>query len=72
MRLWSPDIPWLYQMQVSLYDKNGNKLIDNVKRQFGMREFVIDKNSTPKGRMYLNGKKYAFAEQIQWDSYSWT
>lgn len=57
MRLWSPDTPWLYQMQVSLYDKNGNKLLDNVKRQFGMREFVIDKNSTPKGRMYLNGKE---------------
>lgn len=57
MRLWSPDTPWLYQMQVSLYDKSGHKLLDNTKRQFGMREFLIDKNSTPKGRMYLNGKE---------------
>lgn len=57
MRLWSPNTPWLYQMQVSLYDKSGKTLLDNVKRQFGMREFVIDENSTPKGRMYLNGKE---------------
>lgn len=57
LRLWSPETPWLYQMQVSLYDKKGKVFLDNMKRQFGMREFVIDKNSYPKGRMYLNGKE---------------
>lgn len=56
-RLWSPDEPWLYQMQVSLYDKTGKQLLDNGKRQFGLRHFVINTHSTPKGRMYLNGKE---------------
>lgn len=57
LRLWTPESPWLYQMQVSLYDNQGKVLLDNMKRQFGMREFVIDKDSQPKGRMYLNGKE---------------
>lgn len=57
LRLWSPDSPWLYQMQVELYDKAGKKLFDAMKCQFGMRTFVISENSTPKGRMYLNGKE---------------
>lgn len=57
LRLWTLDNPWLYQMQVSLYDNKGRVLLDNMKRQFGMRKFVIDKDSKPKGRMYLNGKE---------------
>ncbi len=57
LRLWAPEHPWLYQMQVSLYDIEGEVLLDNMKRQFGMREFIIDKDSKPKGRMYLNGKE---------------
>lgn len=57
LRLWTPESPWLYQIQVSLYDNEGKELLDNMKRQFGMREFVIDNTSNPKGRMYLNGKE---------------
>ncbi len=57
LRLWSPDTPWLYQMQVELYDKTGIKLLDNMKCQFGMRSFIISETSTPKGRMYLNDKE---------------
>lgn len=57
LRLWNPDSPWLYQMQVSLLDQKGIKQLDNKKCQFGMRSFVISSTSTPKGRMYLNGKE---------------
>ena len=57
LRVWSPDKPWLYQVQVSLLDKSGKKRLDSMKRQFGMRSFVISETSTPKGRMYLNGKE---------------
>lgn len=57
LRLWTPESPWLYQMQVTLASKDGKVLLDSRKQQFGMRSFVIDKNSTPKGRMYLNGKE---------------
>lgn len=56
-RMWSPDSPWLYQMQVSLFDKTGRQLLDGRKQQFGMRSFVINQQSTPKGRMYLNGEE---------------
>ena len=57
LRLWTPDEPWLYQIQVKLYDKESGALLDTQHRQFGMRSFVMDKNSKPKGRMYLNGKE---------------
>ncbi len=57
LRLWSPDTPWLYQTQVELYNGKGQKLYDSMKKQFGMRSFMIATNSKPKGRMYLNGEE---------------
>ncbi len=54
-RYWEPDNPWLYQLQVKIYDAKGN-LTDTHVRQFGMRSFTMDTVSTPKGKMYLNGK----------------
>jgi hypothetical protein len=55
LRWWSPNEPWLYQIQVQL--KQDGKVIDAAKRQFGMRTFVQSATSTPKGRFYLNGKE---------------
>jgi hypothetical protein len=54
-RLWEPENPWLYQMQVKVYDSRGN-LTDTRVQQFGMRSFKMDTINTPKGNMYLNGK----------------
>ena len=45
-KLWSPESPFLYVLQVS----TGN---DNSSARFGMREFRFD---TPTKRAYLNGK----------------
>lgn len=53
-RLWSPETPWLYQAQVRLLDADNN-LLDTRRAQFGMRSFVQDETSTPKGKFYLNG-----------------
>ena len=53
-RLWGIETPWLYQLQVKLFDING-KLTDSRVQQFGMRSFTMDTVSSPKGRMYLNG-----------------
>ncbi len=47
-RLWSPEDPFLYELEVSTYR-------DNVKTRFGMRSFHFDKDS---GRAILNGKPY--------------
>lgn len=55
MRLWSPDTPWLYQLQVRLQDQEG-KLLDARSRQFGMRSFIMDEAGEPKGMFYLNGQ----------------
>ncbi len=54
-RLWEPGTPWLYQLQVRLYDEQ-DELRDVRKCQFGMRSFTMDTLHTPKGRMFLNGK----------------
>jgi beta-galactosidase/beta-glucuronidase len=46
--LWSPEDPFLYELEVSTY-------MDNVKVRFGMRSFRFDAAS---GRAVLNGKPY--------------
>ncbi|MCK4999283.1 MAG: hypothetical protein KAS23_07105, partial [Anaerohalosphaera sp.] len=53
-RKWEPDEPWLYQLQVKLMNDK-KKIVDTAKQQFGMRTFVQDENSQPKGKFYLNG-----------------
>lgn len=55
-RLWDLETPWLYQAQIQLVDAN-SQLLDTMKRQFGMRGFVQDENSTPKGKFRLNGRE---------------
>jgi len=54
-RLWSPETPWLYQLQVKLYREG--KLQDTMAQQFGMRTFRIDEITTPKGKIFLNGEE---------------
>lgn len=57
LRLWTPQEPWLYQIQVTLSDESGKEILDTRKQQFGMRQFDLRADSEPKGRMYLNGKE---------------
>ncbi len=54
-RLWNNKTPWLYQLQVRLYDDQ-SELQDTRSCQFGMRSFTMDTTSIPRGRMYLNGE----------------
>lgn len=54
-RMWNTTAPWLYQLQVKLYNEDG-KLTDSRVRQFGMRSFEMDTLHAPKGKMYLNGQ----------------
>lgn len=54
-RYWNTETPWLYQVQVKVYDSRG-QLTDTWTQQFGMRSFTMDTINMPKGRMYLNGK----------------
>ena len=55
-RYWEPETPWLYQLQAHVVDPQGQR-IDSARVQFGMRSFVQDEESTPKGKFYLNGRE---------------
>ena len=55
-RRWEPSTPWLYQLQAHVVDKQGNR-IDSAKVQFGMRSFIQDEESVPKGKFYLNDRE---------------
>ena len=51
-KLWSPDTPYLYTAEVTLYDNEGN-IADQIREPFGIR--TIEMNSE-KG-LLVNGKK---------------
>jgi len=55
-RLWTPELPWLYQVQVTLEDTDG-RILDTQERQFGLRSFEQKLDSAPIGRFYLNGQE---------------
>lgn len=54
-KLWDLKTPYLYQAQVKVI--LDDEVMDTAKQQFGMRSFVQDVDSTPKGMFYLNGRK---------------
>ena len=52
--LWSPDAPFLYNMEVSLY--KGDKVVDKVVTYFAMRKFSTAKDDNGIVRLMLNNK----------------
>ncbi len=55
-KLWSPADPYLYDLVIQL--KKGNKVIDEVKSYFGMRQVSVQKDNQGVERIFLNGKPY--------------
>lgn len=55
-KLWSPESPFLYDMQVSII-RNG-KIIDQVKSYFGMRKISTSRDANGIVRMQLNNEDY--------------
>lgn len=53
-KLWSPDHPFLYDLKVQVMD--GNKVVDEVKSYFGMREIKLQKDKDGTLRPMLNGE----------------
>lgn len=53
-RQWSPDAPWLYRAQARLSAEGLPG--DAASCTFGMREFRVDEDTAPKGRLFLNGE----------------
>lgn len=52
---WSPDHPYLYDLRISLLDKDG-KVVDHVASYFAFREISLIKDASGQPRIALNGK----------------
>ncbi len=53
-RLWSPDDPFLYDLEVSI-KKNG-KVIDRISSYFGMRKIAVQRDAAGQDRIFLNNR----------------
>ena len=53
-KLWIPEAPFLYNMQVTLYQ--GNKVVDQVTSYFAMRKFSTAKDENGIVRLMLNNE----------------
>lgn len=56
IKLWSPESPFLYDIEVNLYEKG--KLQDNVKGYAAMRKYSTQRDANGIVRLQLNNKDY--------------
>lgn len=54
MRLWSPGEPFLYDLTVTVL--RDDKVVDEVKSYFAMREISVEKDENGINRLFLNSK----------------
>jgi beta-galactosidase/beta-glucuronidase len=54
-RLWSPEDPYLYDLKLSLLDKDG-KILDMIDSYFAMRKTSLGKDEKGITRLFLNNK----------------
>ena len=54
-KLWSPENPFLYDLEVQLLDKNDNA-VDQVESYFGMRKISLGKGEDGYTRLFLNNE----------------
>ncbi|MCP4455882.1 MAG: glycoside hydrolase family 2 [Planctomycetes bacterium] len=67
-RLWSPDSPFLYDLQVTLKDRSGH-VVDRVDSYFAMRKIAVGKDAAGINRLLLNNEplfQYGFLDQGWW------
>jgi len=54
-KIWKTDAPYLYTVTIKMLIDG--KIVSVKQRNFGIRTFTQDLESTPKGKFYLNGKE---------------
>ncbi|MCB0628935.1 MAG: glycoside hydrolase family 2 TIM barrel-domain containing protein [Saprospiraceae bacterium] len=67
-RLWSPEDPFLYDLELELYTSSG-KLIDRVESYFGMRKISLGKDPNGYTRIMLNNQpvfQFGLLDQGWW------
>ena len=57
LRLWSPESPFRYDLEVQLQDKDG-RLLDHVRGYLALRTIEVAKDDKGTPRLLLNGKPY--------------
>src|SRR5262249_20479915 len=55
-KLWSPESPFLYDLQIEVLDKG--KVVDAVDSYFGLRNVAVQPDGKGVPRLFLNGKPY--------------
>ncbi len=56
--LWTPEDPYLYDLRVTLLDRAGKKVVDQVTSYCAFRELSLIKGKDGQPRFALNGKPY--------------
>lgn len=67
VKWWSPDSPFLYDMEICLYSEN--KLIDKVKSYTAMRKYSTKRDKNGIVRLQLNNKdlfQFGLLDQGWW------
>lgn len=54
-KLWSPDAPFLYDVQIELVDANGT-VVDAISSYFGMRKIAVERDMNGDLRLFLNNE----------------
>lgn len=54
-KIWTPETPYLYQVRISMVIDG--EIVSTQKCQFGIRDFVQNEDSEPKGKFFLNGEE---------------
>lgn len=67
-RMWTPQDPHLYQLEVELVDAQG-KLVDRTRQRFGFREVWVDKSKPGQPELMMNGQPLRFYGYGLWPSW---
>ena len=68
-KLWSPDSPFIYKMQVSITDTSKSQVVDEIESYVAFRDIKAAKDANGVMRLMLNGKplfQYGTLDQGWW------
>ena len=67
-RMWTPQDPYLYHLEVELLDEAG-KVVDRARQRFGFREVWIDTRKPGEPTIMMNGQPLCFYGYGLWPLY---
>jgi hypothetical protein len=67
-RMWTPQDPYLYHLEVELTDEAG-QVVDRTRQRFGFREVWIDKSKPGQPEIMMNGQPLRFYGYGLWPNW---